>query len=165
MASIEFGSRAALEDRITAERVVQLFDRDGDGLITGGDETTMIEVFTDANDVVTGLLLGKGFTLAQLELLKADKQITRAWAGICAQLAGESKTEWLDDQGKGPYDGIGERARRDLKALSKGELRSRIEGEPDGTGRNPIIGGEIEAESPTFIFNRNPGDRRGPGGF
>jgi hypothetical protein len=168
MASIAFGDRSKLEDRFTPQRVVQLFDFDGDGLVAGTDETRLEAIINDANDVVTGILLGKGFTLAQLALLVTDSQIVRAWAGICAQLAGEAKTEWLDDEGKGPFDGLGQRSRAELKAMSRGEIRSRLELESGGAGINSTLRGEKSTATPTFIFNRdpnNPNDRNGPGGF
>lgn len=168
MAVIAFGDRAALEARITPARVVELFDFDGDGLVAGADETRMGSVIDDANDIVTGILVGKGFTLAQLATLKQDNQIVRAWAGICAQIAGEAKTEWLDAEGRGPYDGIGQRARSELRALTRGEIRSRLETETGGAGENQTIRGTKSVATPVFVFNRNPNnpnDTRGPGGF
>lgn len=169
MAVVAFGDRTALEARITADRVVQIFDFDGDGLVTGADETRLDQTIADANDVVAGILLGKGFSLAQLETLKDDNQIKRAWSCICAQLAGEVRTEWYDDEGKGPYDALGQRARAELKALTRGELRSRLETDPDGNaGVNAAIRADCSTASPVFIFNRNPNnpnDTHGPGGF
>lgn len=169
MAVIAFGNRAALEARITPQRVVELFDFDGDGLVAGTDETRMESVIDDANDIVTGILVGKGFTLAQLATLKDDNQIIRAWSGICAQIAGEAKTEWLDAEGKGPYDGIGQRARAELRSLTRGEIRSRLETDADGNaGINQTIRGTKSTATPVFVFNRNPNnpnDTRGPGGF
>lgn len=159
---VAFGSRQALEERITAQRVVMMFDDDGDGAVTGTDEATLEAIMRDADDIVTGLLLQKGWSLDQLELLKEDRQVLRAWSGIAAQLAGERKPEWLDANGRGPFDAFGVRARQDLKALARGETRSVQE---SVAGINPAIDGEVGIGD--FLFNPNPyipGDR-GPGGF
>jgi hypothetical protein len=164
--AVTFGTRADLEARIGAARVVQLFDDDGDGLVEGADLATLQQTLGDADDVVTGLLLNKGFTLEQLEILKGDRQVLRAWAGIAAQLAGERRPEWLDDEGLGPFDALGIRARAELKALAAGEIRSVKEAETGGTGMNPIL--QSDTTDRPFIFNPDPRDgtdRFGPGGF
>ena len=162
---IDYGSRAALERRISEQRLVQMFDDDGDGVLAGADLVTLNDIMGAASDVVTGYLLNKGFTSAQLEYIKSDRQVVQAWSGIAAQLAGERKTEWLDANGKGPYDALGARGRAELKMLSTGIIRS--VGEIEG-GANAAITGEVSTGDPVFIFNRNPrdpNDRYGPGGF
>lgn len=154
--------RAAIEERITAQRLVQMFDDDGDGLVAGGDLAKLDGTLADADDIVTGILLNKGFTLEQLEILKADRQVVRAWANIAAQLAGERKTEWLNERGEGPFQAFGERARAELKALARGDIRSVMEPE---AGTNASV--TVVAPLPDFQFApdpRIPGDR-GPGGF
>ena len=166
--AIEYGSREALERRISAQRLVQMFDDDGDGAIANGDLDTLEEIMGAASDVVTGLLLHKGFTAAQLEIIKSDRQVVHAWAGIAAQLAGERKTEWLDDNGQGPYDALGKRGRDELKALATGAIRSVQEAT---AGANPAVSGanSVRVNEEPFIFNPNPRDYgsggRGPGGF
>jgi hypothetical protein len=163
--AIEYGSRAALVARITEQRLVQMFDDDGDGVVAGTDLVTLNDIMGAASDVVTGLLLYKGFNAVQLETIKLDRQVIHAWAGIAAQLAGERKTEWLNDQGEGPYDALGARGRAELKALSIGMIRSVQEAD---AGPNAMVGGEVSVSDPVFIFNRNPrdpNDRYGPGGF
>lgn len=163
---IVFGTRIDLEQRLTAQRLVEMFDDDGDGMLTGADLATMQTIMDEANDIVAGLLINKGFSAAQLELLRADKQIQRAWSGIAAQLAGERKPEWLNDRGQGPYDAFGARGRAELKALASGETRSLIETTAGGSGANLGLSGNVENRA--FLFSpdpRNPNDRFGPGGF
>lgn len=161
---VDFGDRTAFEKRVGAARVVELFDDDGDGRVEGSDAETLAEYMGAASDIVAGLLLNKGFTEAQLEILKADRQVIHAWSGILAQLAGERKTEWLGEQGRGPYDAFGERARQELRALARGDIRSVQE---DQTGPNPAVLGEVSVGDPVFVFNPDPRDPRGrgPGGF
>jgi hypothetical protein len=164
-APIEYGSRAALAARITEQRLVQMFDDDGDGVIADGDLVTLTDILGAASDVVTGILMNKGFSVVQLEIVKTDRQVIHAWAGIAAQLAGERKTEWLDAQGQGPYDALGQRGRAELKMLSTGMIRSFTEVD---AGTNPAVQGAVSVGDPVFIFNRNPNDPRdryGPGGF
>jgi hypothetical protein len=165
MAAIEYGSRAALAARITEQRLVQMFDDDGDGVVAGDDLQILADIMGAASDVTTGLLLNKGYSLTQLAIIKEDRQVIHAWAGIAAQLAGERKSEWLNDKGEGPYDALGSRGRAELKALATGTIRSVQE---ETAGANAIVSGETSARDPRFIFNpdpRDPNDRYGPGGF
>lgn len=155
--------RAALEERITAARVVQLFDDDQDGAVEGSDLVKLEGAMADADDIVTGLLLKKGFSLESLEVLALDRQVVRAWAGIAAQLAAERRTEWLDEQGRGPFDALGTRARAELGALARGDIRSVKEG--DGSmPANTSLSGEVDTA--VFVFT-DPSDPtgRGHGGF
>jgi hypothetical protein len=165
MAVIEYGSRAALAARITEQRLVQMFDDDGDGVVAGTDLVILNDIMGAASDVTTGLLLNKGYSATQLEIIKNDRQVIHAWAGIAAQLAGERRTEWLNDRGEGPYDALGARGRAELKALATGDVRSVQE---ETAGGHAMASGENSARDPVFIFNPNPNDpndRYGPGGF
>jgi len=151
--------------KLGRRRVIELFDEDGDGTIdTGDDATTVDDTVAAANDEVTGVLLRKGFSAEQLNGLSEDASLRRHATSILAQLAGERKTEFLDAEGKGPYDAIGERARKELEKFSRGEKRSRLE---DQAGDNPIVGGDVNLGSPVFIFSRDPRNpgTSGPGGF
>jgi hypothetical protein len=169
MAAIQYGGddtaarRTVLEQKIGADRVLSLFDDDGDGLVAATDLATLEAVFAQADDIVTGYLVKKGRTETQIrEHLRSDRQVIRAWAGIAAQLAGERKPEWRNSQGVGPFDLDGTRAREELKMLASGETRSHTEAE---SGGNTSLLGAIErpylefAPDPTI-----PGDR-GQGSF
>lgn len=162
--AVAIGNRAALEAAITAQRVIQLFDDDGDGAVAGTDEATLNDFIARADAVVVGILLHKGFTVAQLTTLVTDKQILALWGSICAQIAGERKHEWLDANGHGPFHGIGQRARADLVNVATGLIRLEKETE---AGANTTLSGDYAAPCPVFIFNADPRDpyRRPPGGF
>jgi hypothetical protein len=157
--------RRALEARITAQKLVQLFDDDGDGLVAGTDLETLETLLADADDAVTGILLHKGYTLDQLDKIRLDRQVVVAWANIAAQLSGERRTEWLDANGRGPFDAFGQRGRSELGKLAAGIIRSQKEVEPDGAGINQGLVGE--SNDRPFFFAPNPNDPndRGPGGF
>jgi hypothetical protein len=160
---VDFGTRLDLEQRMTAQRLVEMFDDDGDGVIAGTDLATLTTVIDEANDIVAGILLNKGYTAEQLETIRLDKQVTRAWSGIAAQLAGERKPEWCNDRGQGPYDAQGARGRAELKALAIGETRSIQEAT---AGRNLGLVGEVSRANFQFAPDpNNPNDRNGPGGF
>lgn len=154
--------RAAFEARITAQRIVELFDDDGDGLVEGTDLATLVTIMGDADDIVTGILFKKGFGEQQLEILALDRQVIRAWAGIAAQLAGERKPEWLDDSGHGPFDAFGVRGREELGRLARGEIRSIQE---TVSGPNSALSGSVDDHVFEFAPDPSiPGDR-GRGSF
>lgn len=161
-----------LAKRISRRRAVELFDDDGDGLVAGDDLVTAQDTAGAAHDEVVSIIFKKGFDLGQVAKLEADRSLRRYATDIFAQLAGERRAEFLNDQGKGPYDALGERARATLKMVAAGELRSRLEDDasagPDtAAGANPIVGGETSTGTPVFIVSRDPNipGSRGPGGF
>jgi hypothetical protein len=170
MATILYGGddtaarRTVLEQKIGADRVVALFDDDGDGLVASTDLATLEAIFAQADDIVTGHLVKKGRSEDAIrDHLRTDRQVIRAWVGIAAQLAGERKPEWRNAQGVGPFELDGKRGREDLKMLASGELRSHTEGA--GGSSNTSLLGAIDrpylefAPDPTI-----PGDR-GKGSF
>lgn len=154
--------RKALEERITAQRIIELFDDDGDGLVAGDDLATLETIMGDADDIVTGLLIKKGFNEQQLEILALDRQVIRAWSSIAAQLAGERKPEWIDESGRGPYDAFGIRGREELRALARGDVRSVQE---TLAGANAVLSGSVDQHVFEFAPDPTvPGDR-GKGSF
>lgn len=154
--------RKAVEDRVTASRLVELFDDDGDGLVEDADLATLETIMGDADDIVTGILIRKGWSAEGLEFVALDRQVVRSWAGIVAQLAGERKPEWLDESGRGPFDAFGIRAREELGRLARGETRSVKE---DQAGPNLSAGGDVGDYPFEFAPDpRIPGDR-GRGSF
>lgn len=157
--------RLAIEQRLSAQQVADIFDDDGDGQVEGADLAKLEQTMADADDVVTGILLGKGWTEQQLEdALRLDRQVIRCWVGIFAQLAGERRTERLDDEGRGPFDALGVRGRAELGKLARGELRSAQESAVGGA-INASIGGQVETRP--FFYAPDPRDPedQGPGGF
>lgn len=170
MASIQYGGadtaarRKLLEQKIGAHRVVELFDDDGDGSVTGSDLETLEAVFAEADDIVTGLLVKKGRSEDAIrDHLRTDRQVIRAWVGIAAQISGERKPEWRTNDGKGPFDLDGVRARQELQALARGETRSHTESA--GGSSNTSLLGAIERPDLEFAPDPNiPGDR-GKGSF
>lgn len=154
-----------LERKITRRRVVELFDDDGDGDIDGPDASVVAETIAAANDEVTSIMFRKGFEAAALNELSEDASLRRYATSILAQHAGERRVEFLDEDGRGPFHGMGERARASLVKMSQGELRSKKEG--TGAGENPIVGGDTNLGDPVFIIARDPRypGRPGPGGF
>ena len=168
MATVLYGGatteerRRTVEGRIGAGKLVQLFDEDGDGQIAGDDLVLLESFLSQAYDVVTGLLIRKGYNEVQLrDHLSGDRQVVNAWTGVFAQLAGERKPEWLTE-GKGQYDAFGSRARAELAALARGETRSHTEAQG---GSNAALVGEVGQHLFEFAPDPNiPGDR-GKGSF
>jgi hypothetical protein len=141
---------------------VELFDDDGDGLVEDADLATLETIMADADDIVTGILIRKGWSVEGLEHIALDRQVVRAWSGIVAQLAGERKPEWLDESGRGPFDAFGVNGRAELGRLARGEIRSVKEAE---AGAHLSMGGEVGDHVFEFAPDpRIPGDR-GRGSF
>jgi hypothetical protein len=151
--------------KITRRRVLELFDDDNDGDITGPDADAIAETIAAANDEVTSIMFRKGFDAAALNELSEDASLRRYATSILAQHAGERRVEFLDDDGRGRFDSMGERARAALVKMSQGELRSKKEG--TGAGENPVVGGDVNVGEPVFVISRDPRypGRPGPGGF
>lgn len=151
--------------KITRRRVVELFDENGDGDITGTDADTIDETVAAANDEVTSIMFRKGFDAEALNELSEDASLRRYATSILAQHAGERKVEFLDESQRGVFHEMGERARAALVKMSMGELRSKKEG--TGAGENPIVGGDTNLGAPVFVIARDPRypGTSGPGGF
>lgn len=168
MATVLYGGatteerRKTVEGRIGAARLLQLFDEDKDGDITGDDLLLLESFLAQADDIVTGLLIRKGYNETQLrESLSTDRQVVNAWTGVFAQIAGERKPEWYVE-GKGPFDAVGSRARAELSALARGEIRSHTE---TAGGANAALLGDVGLHLFEFAPDPNiPGDR-GKGSF
>lgn len=154
--------RQAIEARMPASRLVQYFDDDGDGAVEGDDLGKLEQTMGDADDVVTGILLNKGFNEERLGQLRTDRQIVRCWVNIFQQLAGERKPEWIDDDGLGPFDALGVRGRAELGKLARGEIRSVLE---PTVGANTSLVGEVEQHTPFYAPDPRDPTGRGPGGF
>lgn len=154
-----------LTNFIGRRRVVELFDEDGDNLVTGEDATRIDECVASVNDEVTSILFRKGFDRASLVALSEDASLRRYATRMLAQAGGERKLEFHDADGHGPYYAMGEAARTALVKMSQGELRSKTEG--TGAGENPIVGGDTNLGDPVFIISRDPRypGGSGPGGF
>jgi hypothetical protein len=148
-------TRGALEKRIGVERVRQLFDDDRDGVLNDAEEETLNEILSEADDTVTAALLQKGWNADQLNGLSEDRALRRAACQIAAELSGERRPEFRDEEGFGPYDKMGERGRDTLKSFARGESRSRLE---PSVGANKALRGRHSASDPVTIFGRNPGD-------
>ncbi len=154
--------RKTLEQRITASRLLEMFDDDGDGLLASTDLETLEAIMADADDVVSGILIKKGYNEDQLAVLGEDRQVMRAWAGIAAQLAGERKPEWLDANGRGPFEAFGQRGREDLRSLARGDLRSVQE---DVVGATRAVSASSAARPLYFAGDPDDPCDRGKGGF
>lgn len=150
-----FASREDLERRFGQQRVLDLFDDDRDGVVDGTDLTILNEVISEADDVVQGALVHKGWERSELVGLSRDRQLRRAACQIVMQLAGERRPEFTNDQGRPLYDEYGERARKFLSGFARGEQRSRLEA---AHGKNDSLVGRVSASTPVSIFGRDPSD-------
>lgn len=168
MAAIPFTTSARLVLKMGGQRLVQYFDDDNDGV---ADPAAMEEVIEDANSDVESKLLGKGWTRERLEAAAAleDDVLSRIATNIAMGYAGERRPEWLDAEGKGPFDALREKAYERLKDLAR--ARERLPAETE-VGKHTQVGGRLSKEQNPdghFIFASTAEQRargsRGPGGF
>jgi hypothetical protein len=158
-----FTTLERLQSVITERRTVQFFDDDGDGVIAESDAGVQFAM-NSANDKATSIIFRKGFSLEQLDLLAADESLQRYATVLFAMYAGQRRLEFLDQEGRGPYDAMGKQALLDLQAISTGELRSKIEAT---AGANPLTDADTNTGDPLFVVSRDPRypGTPGPGGF
>lgn len=168
MDAVAFTSLDELIERISRRRAIELFDDDGDGAILAGaggpgDLEAFDRALASVNDEVVSMLYRKGFTATQVAALAADASLRRCATDLLAQQAGERRSEFLDGEGRGPFHGMGERARAQLRLFTTGELRSRLE---DTIGPNPTAVAQTAnvAGEQALVFTV-PGRTVGPGGF
>ena len=160
MAEVEFICLEDVELRFGAERMEQLLDDDGDGI---PDDLIVEAMLDDANSDVISRLMNKGYSLEALKSLRGDPKLKRFAAAIFMGYAGERRTEWLNANGDGVYEGLRKRARADLKLHATGELRLSLEPKK---GSNTQVGGKLSKQpDPNFIFAPTRDRPQGAGGF
>lgn len=159
----EFTTLARLQAVITERRAIEFFDDDHDGVISESDAGVLFAK-NSANDKATSIIFRKGFSLPQVELLAADESLQRYATCLFAMYMGQRRLEFLDSEGRGPYDAMGKQALTDLTAISTGELRSKVE---ETAGSNPITDADTNIGDPLFVISRDPRypGTPGPGGF
>ncbi len=149
-----------LTNRLGADRVLQLLDHDGDGV---ADERLTAEVLADADADVSSILYGKGFSADHIRGLAGDPLLRRHATTIAMAYAGQTKSEFIDASGKGPYDDVAERARKLIREVAEGAKRA-MRGEMQ-SGANTLLRGETFEPTPPKYFIETPDKPRGPGGF
>lgn len=149
-----------LIDRYGADRVLQLLDHDGDGVC---DEKLSQGVLADADAEVASLLYAKGFTHDQVRGMAGDPLIRRHATVIAISYAGQTKQEFLDSAGAGPYDAVADKARALIREIAGGQRRA-MKGEMSA-GANTSLRGDILDVEPQHYFVPTADKPRGPGGF
>ena len=158
-----FTTLERLQAVITERRTVQFFDDDADGAISESDAGVQFAM-NSANDKATSIIFKKGFSLDQIDELVADESLQRYATCLFAMYAGQRRLEFLDSEGRGPFDAMGKQALADLTAISTGELRSKLEAD---AGDNPLTSADTNTGQPLFVISRDPRcpGTPGPGGF
>jgi len=150
-----FTGREELEDRFGQQRVLDLFDDERSGGLTTAGLARLNERCSEADEIVIGALIHKGWSRDELRGLSRDRQLRRAASQIAMQLGGERRAEFTNDQGRPIWDEAGERARKFLSSFARGEQRSRLE---DSVGKNDSLRGRVSESTPRTIFGRDPAD-------
>ena len=154
----DFTSLEDLEAAVGAQRIAQLFDEDGDGVA----DPDLIDQFADqADQWVRMFLESKGMSREQLDLplVKANPALRGAATSIALGFRGESKAEWLNADGEGPYEKRRRDAKEMLGMLVKGQLRL------IDAGAKSNLTGRVTAPDPAFVIAQSGQNPKGPGGF
>ena len=162
----EFVDADSLEVRIGSATFIELFDDDNDGT---ADPAPLQFILDLANADMMSRLLKKGFSAAQMEAICDSPILVNCAAEIGMGYAGERRSEWLNDNGDGRYEGIRKRSRAQLTDLATALLRDPV-AEARGEGSTQPGGKISKFTTPSnFIFAVDQRDRdrgnRGPGGF
>ncbi len=148
-------SEADLVSLIGRQRVVELFDDDGDGVVAGQDLNSLNDTLAEANDYAIACVLKKGWEATELDGLSGDRALRRAATQVAAMLAGQRRPGFFDPQGRAFFDALGKNGKDYLQQLARGELRSRLE---DQHGANRSIRGARSTSTPSSVFGRDPND-------
>lgn len=168
MPDIVFVDDARLQNKMGAAHWLEYFDDNNDGV---ADAAPLAAVLEDANADVVACLMGKGYTATRLEEMAdaGDKVLSRIAANIAMGYAGERRPEWLNDEGKGPFDKLRADAMARLKLIGTAQQRVPSEAE---VGRNTQVGGRVSKNQNRdghFVIANTAEGRargsRGPGGF
>lgn len=166
----EFLDLSDLQNQIGAQRIVQYFDDDGDGVVDDLDPQ-VVQVLDQAEGQYYSRLLRAYSSKDALTTLANNDPVVKGhviW--IACELAAERKPEFTDAEGWGAWKVQYNRSIKELDLLSKGATRTIAE-EQVGAGAN--TGGTIQPSPPqggaqqfTFLPSRNDGSGgQGPGGF
>ncbi len=154
---------ADLNRVIGAARTDFLFDDDGDGK---RDPMKVNQILLQAEDEVSAKLK-RAYTDDQIVLLcKNDIVLRNHSAWIAAELASESRSEFIAEDGKGRYWVQYTRALTHFELLSKSQVQTSAK---KVAGNNAQSGGKIQPqlppETPRFTFAPDKDAPTGHGGF
>lgn len=150
-----------LELRFGAKTVRDLLDHDRDG---AADPERVEEVLNEATDVVIGIL-SVGFTFDQIvNLAERDYALKGYCCDVAIGVAAKHRPGLLGEDGKTPFEAIGDRAEAKLKEIANGTRRLSAEAVE---GRNLKIGTSVNRGVPPYnpIFQGTANNKTGPGGF
>ena len=153
-----FVARSDLDNRVTAATVDRIFDHNGDGVADNGP---MNDAIAQASNMAQSILLN-AFTEAQITQLATEDLFKFHVSWLALELGGETRAEWLNEEGKGRYYVQFQRAEQYFKDLVAAHRRSTKEAT---AGKNPHAGGKLVTSEPVYVFTPTPTDRKGPGGF
>lgn len=162
-----FATKTVLEQKLGSAAYVELFDDDNDG---EPDPGPLNQVLDSANADMSGRLLDKGYSLENLFDICDSPLLASTACEVAMGYAGERRSEWLDEDGKGRYDKIRENAYERLEMLAKALLKDPVaQGRGKGTTQDGGYVSRYRPPNPTFIFGVDDKDKRngnpGPGGF
>lgn len=155
-----------LKNLVGSERTIQLFDDDGDGLISESDANVQAVLKVAESEAYSRLR--RAWSVDAIKTLAAnDPGFTSHCAWVALEFASERRPAFCADDGKGCYWAQYERAIEFFESVSKGLQRSVGEG---SAGTNPQIGGnlrptETSKQASSFVFATSERNPRGSGGY
>lgn len=162
-----FATKKILEQKLGSAAYIELFDDDNDG---EADRGPLNQVLDSSNADMSGRLLNKGYSLDQLFEISDSPMLSSAAAEVAMGYAGERRSEWLDDEGKGRYDQVRKNAYDRLENIAKALIRDPF---ASSLGKDTTQAGgyvsRYKRPHRTFVFGVDDRDKKesydGPGGF
>lgn len=155
-----------LENIVGPQRVLQLFDDDGDGTLGAGELTILNGILEQAENEADSRMMRAYTTSGITSLANSDLAFKRHVSWIAIEFAAERRGGFIGEGGAGPYDAQYKRAIQYFDALSKGRQRSKGE---DAAGVGANVGGSVKPTLPTgtsrFVFAPDDENPTGHGGF
>ena len=155
-----------LKNLVGSERVVQLFDDDGDGTVDEADDNVQTALKAAESEAYSRLRRSWTFD-SVVTLAGADPGFVMHCAWVALEFAAERRPAFCADDGKGAYWAQYERAIAFFEAISKGRQRSVGETE---AGTPKQVGGNLRPtdaakQADSFVFAPSNANPRGSGGF
>lgn len=164
MATPDFLTLTDLYNKVGERRVIELFDDDNDGDITGASEIVAYQqVMCEAESILYSRMLRSYTSQDTIVTLAENDEVLRghvAWVAL--ELASERRSFALGREGRGQYVYQYERALKEFDLLSRGRSRSKGESTA-GTSGN--VGGTVQPSVPTGAAKFTFADEVGTDGY
>ncbi len=150
---------AQVAAKFTPRQVREAFTDDGSAAM---NQTAFDDAVAEASGIADAILAKAWPDPVARAAMAADPAVNGAIRSIVMALGAQRKPEWRGADGRGIYDGLKEKAEKQLERIAAAGLRPAAEAI---AGANPNVGGSVSTpESPQFVFAPSA-SRPKPGGY